>query len=445
MPQTHAPTDNSPDLVSPEFSTPVQDIISADPGYLVRNGTVVLLAVISLVISGLLFIRYPDRLEGNAILTTNPSPLRLRSAGGRIQQLFVADGAPVHAGTAIAELENTTGYNNIMRLQQITDSVFYLSEELSGDGLNKVTIPPLSSLGEAQPAYNRLRQSLDNYRLMQREHILSQRTLAIRDQSRHYKSISAINHTELSLGRQELEEAEERFRANESLYKSKVISKQEYYEEVARLRQKQLVFEQQHQSGIQSDLSEKEHNRRLMELLYNNEEKKNEAVIAIREALGNLQSFISTWKLRYLIIAPVAGRVQFLQPLSPNETVPASADLFMILPSSFYYAAQVAMPATGLGKVKAGQRVHLYLNQFPASEYGYLEGIVSKIGSIPQTTSQGADQKPVYRLEVKMLQPLITTYGRQLTYTPEMAGKAHIITRDRNLLQRLIADVVPEL
>ena len=99
------------------------------------------------------------------------------------------------------------------------------------------------------------------------------------------------------------------------------------------------------------------------------------------------------------------------------------------------------LPAAGMGKVQVGQNVHLMVDNFPHNEFGFLEGKVIKKSSMPETSVSNTSAPAQYRVYVQLRDTLETNYHKNITFSPEMTAQAHIITQDRNLLQRLVASV----
>ena len=244
---------------------------------------------------------------------------------------------------------------------------------------------------------------------------------------------------------EELNQSDERFRANEKLFKDKVISRQEYYDEAAKLRQKKLQLEQQKRNCIQNTISSGENNKQMLEIQYEREEKERTLTIGAEEALRNISNYIQTWSQHYLIVAPYSGTIQYLRPLQVNEPTNSGEELFAIIPGDHKYLAVVMLPAAGIGKVKIGQTVHLLSDNYPYNEFGLLEGKVTKRSTLPEpsksnSTSQQS-QYSVYRVYVQLADNLKTSYNREIPFSPEMPATARIITKDKNLLQRLIEGV----
>lgn len=91
---------------------------------------------------------------------------------------------------------------------------------------------------------------------------------------------------------------------------------------------------------------------------------------------------------------------------------------------------KLQMAAAGAGRVKKGQQVNVYFNNFPENEFGMVKGRVQRISLIPNSESK-------YVVEVVFPNGLRTTYGKQLPLSMEMTANAKIITEDTRLLEQL--------
>lgn len=418
------------------------EMLERTPSWLLRWGVLILIGILVLLLGIAVMIRYPDTLEGQAVITTDPLPIQVKAnTGGRIAHLFAGDGQTVAAGGSIAEIENPTGSDNIQRLQACTDSVVQQLRRQDYPALQRQLQQPLTALGEGQDSYNRLLEQISTLLLLQQEQVYNKRIGNLRQQMALHRSTTTINSRETRLSDEELNQAREQFRANEQLYKDKIISRQEYYEEAAKLRQKQLLLEERNKSGVQQDITIGDYQKQLLELTYDREEKLRSMEQGIHEATRNIRNYIQTWKQRYLLTAPYEGKVHYLRPLQEQETAAAGEELFAVIPVRSRYVAHISIPATGLGKVQQGQEVHLLLDQFPYNEYGYLQGKVSSISVLPQKTAATAEApaQMLYRVYVSLPDSLVTTYHHKIPFIPEMSAQSRIITRDRNLLQRLVS------
>ena len=79
--------------------------------------------------------------------------------------------------------------------------------------------------------------------------------------------------------------------------------------------------------------------------------------------------------------------------------------------------------------MEKGQKVKLSFANFPDAEFGQLPGVVKEISAIPN--------EDLYTVKVELEQGLVTSYNKEISYSPEMSGQASIITEDLRLLERI--------
>ena len=358
--------------------------------------------------------------------------------------MFVTDGATTTQQKPIAEIENLIGYQNIITLQHTIDSITICLQTNNDSTIEPFIDNPLQSLGDAQQFYNQLLQQLSAKRLLAKEQLYNKRKQNLQHQIANLKTIAQISKQEKKIIEDELKQSNDRFKANEKLYTDKVISEQEYYDEAAKWSAKKLQLEQQKRNSIQISINSDDNNKQMLEIQYEREEKERGLTIGIQEAIRNINNYIQSWKQRYLIVAPYNGTVQYLRPLQLNEPTNNGEELFAIVPQKSTCLAIIMLPANGIGKIALGQNVHLLLDNFPYNEFGFLEGKVIKRSSLPESIksiSDAAQQTVVYRIYVQLPQKLVTSYHKTIPFTPEMTAKARIITKERNLLQRLFQGI----
>lgn len=423
------------------------ELLERTPAWLTRWGSLSLILIIAIILSVGFFVRYPDTLEGQAIISTDPLPIKLKAqSSGRLARLLSREGTGLQEGAAIAEIENATGWDNILLLERISDG---LRSAIAGgnDSLPEALISiPNQSFGEAQMVYNQLIQQLSARSLLRKEALYEKRHQNLQTQLGNIGQISRISKEEREMSEQQLAQARERFRAYEQLYRDKVISKQEYFDEAAKLRAAQMQVEQQKRGSVQNKVSANDQQKQLLELQYERSDKERTIHLAIEEALRNLSNYIQSWKQKYLLRAPYSGKLQVLKPLQVNQTISAGEELFVVIPEVKRYAALILVPATGIGKVFPGQKVHLLLDNYPYNEYGFLEGVVQKRSELPEPPQAGAasaqqSSAPIYRVFVSLPDTLQTTYRKIIPFSPEMSATGRIITKDRSLIHRLLSGI----
>lgn len=154
------------DLPKPKLelrSEEVNEILSKRPASIIRYG----LTIIALVgIVGILaswYIKYPEIIKGNVVITTEIPPIKvIPRASGRLQKLLVKPNQLVNQGDFMAEIENTTRLENLPVLQTLSKQLkSYLQNTAT-----KVNFPSTAfTFGDLQTEYNNL---LKNYQEAER-------------------------------------------------------------------------------------------------------------------------------------------------------------------------------------------------------------------------------------------------------------------------------------
>ncbi|MDR2087107.1 MAG: HlyD family efflux transporter periplasmic adaptor subunit, partial [Dysgonamonadaceae bacterium] len=169
-------------------------------------------------------------------------------------------------------------------------------------------------------------------------------------------------------------------------------------------------------------------------------EKQNELHTQLQSLILQLKTGIQEWELNYVLRAPVTGKIVFTKYWIENQNVSSGEEVFTIVPNLLFQSdviGKAMLPIARSGKVKAGQKVNIRLQNFPENEYGILRGIVHKISLVPLQTGESA----YYAVEIRLPNQLVTVYQKQLPALPNMQGQADIITDDISLLERLVFPV----
>lgn len=127
----------------------------------------------------------------------------------------------------------------------------------------------------------------------------------------------------------------------------------------------------------------------------------------------------------HVTISPFAGRVFLTKGYKNN----AEKQTIWITQKINGYSVVLLLSINQSGKVKVGQRVQINLDEYPRSEFGYLEG---KIMNIVPVKIEG-----FYRVYVELDQGLVTNTKYRVPDQPKFSGKADILTNNRSVLQRI--------
>ena len=170
---------------------------------------------------------------------------------------------------------------------------------------------------------------------------------------------------------------------------------------------------------------------------YDNEQ--NEFQLQFDEQRAQLLAEIKLWKDKYILNAPIAGKITFTKYWAENQNITIEDRLATIVPEdSTQIIGRITIPSSGLGKVEVGQQVNVKLNGFPYMEYGLLKGRLISISSVPETIDQ---EEIGYIGEVAFPQGMVSSYKNKFRFIQQMDGTAEIITKDTRLIERFVQPV----
>ncbi|WP_343641058.1 HlyD family efflux transporter periplasmic adaptor subunit [Chryseobacterium sp.] len=409
------------------YSEEVRDILTDPPKTILKWGNTILLIFIIILLLISWFVKYPDIITSQIIITTETPPQKLVAKNsGKIDVILVRDKETVSKNTPLAILENSANYKDVFLLKSIVDTI----------NLDKSNFPfeklKSSQLGDVESAFSsfqkeyiadKLNTNFKPYRI--ENNAQSYEAIQLKERLSLLESQKSINESELKLKHSDLTRSE-------LLYTEGVISTQEI--------EKQRVLFLQDQKNYKNVLSNISQLRSSI-----NELNKNNKVTIIHESKENinlernvLQSFyqlkksIKDWELSYVLFSSINGKVNFLQLWSVNQSINTGDNVFSIIPiGGNQYIGKVKAPAQNFGKVKVGQTVNIKLANYPDQEFGILEGIINNISLTP-------DQDGNLLLDVSLPKGLQTSYKKRIAFQQEMNGRADIVTDDLRLIERLL-------
>ena len=106
------------------YSEEVRDVLSAPPKSIFKWGNTILLVFILLLMFLSWFIKYPDIIRAEVVITTQFPPEKLvAKSSGRISKLFIENQIEIKENTPIAIIENAANYETVFLLKAITDTL----------------------------------------------------------------------------------------------------------------------------------------------------------------------------------------------------------------------------------------------------------------------------------------------------------------------------------
>lgn len=410
-------------------SEEVQDILTKVPHWMIRWGTVLIFAIILMLFFVSWFIKYPDVVNTEIVITTNIPPEKIVSkSSGRIEAILVKDKSIISKNSTLAIIENTANYKDVFLLKSIVDD-YNINDSKKGFPF---ALLKNSQLGEIESAYavfqkdyqaQDLNENLQPFEVENRAQ--NSENIQIKERLDILQQQKVINESELQLQKNEVT----RF---ETLFNKGIVSTQE-------MEAKKLSYLQA-QKNYKSLLSSISQLR--SSLIDNTKSSQNSQISGTKEEVNlgrnmsqsfyQLKKVIKDWELAYTLKSSVSGVVTFLQVWTENQTINTGDNVFSIIPDAKNgFIGKVKAPALNSGKIKVGQRVNIRLANFPDREFGVLYGKIQNISLVP-------DKDGNLLLDVALPNGLQTSYKKQIIFQQEMKGSAEIVTEDLRLLERIL-------
>ena len=408
-------------------SEEVQEILSKVPHWMIRWGNVLFLILIILLLFLSWFVKYPDIITSEALITTKIPPQKeYAKITGKLEAILIKDNEEVTSGQRLAILENTANYKDVFKLKSIIDTITLNRESFKFP----IDSLPILFLGNIESQYALFENSYIQYQLNKELKPYSNEALANRysilELNRRLRSLQSqkeINKTELDFKKKDLQR-------HVLLFDKGIISAQDYENKQLEAAQAERSYEnfESSISQIREGISNANQTSKGTEI----NRVKEEMVLLknVIQSFNQLKKAIRDWEYQYVLQSNIKGKVSFLNFWNSNQTVNQGDLVFTIIPSeNSSFIARLKAPGQNSGKIKMGQKVNLKIENYPDTEFGVLNGIVKNVSIVP-------DVNGLYVIDVELPKVLVTSYGKTIDFKQEMRGSAEIITEDLRLIER---------
>ncbi len=416
----------------PIYSDEVQEIMGRIPGRVVRWGISVIFSIFVILLGVAYFFKYPEIVTSSIVLTTtNPPTELIARSTGKVEHILVENGQSVLPNELIAVLFSTADYRSVLQLEKVlSDSLFSLSTE-RGYFENRTNL-----LGELQPHYTALEKTCKSYSHYMQTGAIPQQKIQIEQQIKMLYAGLRAQEKQLEILQRDLRFERNNQKRDSVLFHSHALTEADYDASVQKLLQKELSVTSQQSSIIstKNDILSQEKQLTDLTIQYDNEQ--NEFQLQFEEQRTQLLAEIRLWKDKYILNAPIAGKITFTKYWAENQNITIEDRLATIVSEdSTQIIGRITIPSSGLGKVEVGQQVNVKLNGFPYMEYGLLKGRLISISSVPETINQ---EEIGYIGEVAFPQGMVSSYKNKFRFIQQMDGTAEIITKDTRLIERFV-------
>lgn len=410
-------------------SEQVQEILTKMPSWIIRCGSVVVFLVILSVVVFSYFIKYPEIISSQIIITTqNPPEKLVAKTSGKIEVILTRDNALVNEKFPLAIIENSANYKDVFLLKRKLDSIKIDTKLIDFDFRDL----SLLQLGPIQPAYSAFEKDFETYKLNNvLEPYVNEKAAQgleikqLMERLQFVKQQKANSETELQLKQKELD----RYKI---LLQKKVIAAQEFESKNIEYLQVANNFKglASQQSQLTSSINELRKNTK--NTIINEVKEKSTFYRNVLQSYSLLKKAINEWELTYVVSSSIEGRVSFMQVWVKNQTINTGETVFIIVPNGVSnFIGKLKAKTYNAGKLKIGQMVNIRLQNYPDREFGVLKGKIKSISPVP-------DKEGDFLVDVILPYGLATSYHKKIVFQQEMVGRADVITEDLTLLERLL-------
>jgi multidrug resistance efflux pump len=408
-------------------SEEVQEILTKVPSRIIRYGNTVFLLIILLLLFLSWFVKYPDIIVSQGIITTAVPPQKEYSKiTATLQHVLIENDQEVQSGEVIAVLENAASYKDVLLLEKVLDTISYEKNNFQFP----VDRLPILFLGDLEIPFAVFENAYIQYRLnidlqpFDNDQLANESTrIQLQAQLGNMLSRKRIQQTELDLKKKELDR-------NNVLFEKGVIAAQEY-------ELKQLEYAQNVRSFQSMDASISQLRNQLsntsssLEGIKINRSRENiQLYKSLIQSFTQLKKAVNDYEQLYILRATINGRLSFTQYWKEEQQVQQGDLLFTVFPEKYEsYIATLKTPVLNSGKLKHGQKTFLKLQNFPETEFGVLEGKVTTISQVP-------DADGFYYVQISLSNTLITSYNKEIQLQQETSVIAETVTEDLRLMER---------
>lgn len=409
-------------------SDEVHEILTAIPSWIIRWGNLLVLVIIFSFFFLAWFIEYPDVIKGDMTLTTKNPPVRIYSKiSGEIENITSQDNTKIINGQIIASIKSTLNREN---KNFLVEQLFSINQSLQFNKQIEIDHSFFSrDFGEIQNEISDLLNVIKEYQDIFKNEDINFQIQNTNNLLAQQKKNLALTNIQLNNKRKIAQNADFKYKSDIQLYNQGVISKIDFLdrENIYELILDELNSIEKSKINVSTRILELE--KTLYDLKSSHYKSIRKIQLNIENQLSKITGKLNNWKKTYFITSPINGRLSFIKTLSDHQHIDSDQALFAVIPNDQNYYANLKIAKNGFGKIKKGLRVLLELDNYPAYEFGKLEGKIESFSLLPDTD--------FYQIKVQLPKKLRTTYKFKVKYKPEMTGSAEIITENLKIAERI--------
>jgi HlyD family secretion protein len=411
-------------------SEEVQEILGKPPGWILRFGTVLFFLIIVLLFWLSYWIKYPDVVENDIIISFNDPPIKLISPiSGYVDFFNNKNNQRVKKGQLLVSFTSEADYKDVLSLNEELSKIKDVDKILSLALVENIRVGELQNdLLQCIELQNQYQQFLSGDGLLQKRKEIQKQITALENGVQY-----SINLREnLTI---QIENTQIQLKNEEAMVKMDRLSQSE----LNKTRDKYVALVS-NANATEAEIKDKQFkiNNLKLEMIaikQGGEKGRELTLLKLKDALIILKSKISRWINEHLVVSPAYGTLQITNNgLNSGQYVNKDEPLLMVIPDqSNKMKGIMNIPFSKGGNIEANQQVLVKVKSYPSAQFGILRGRVASISKVGlELNNQLVSQVIVYFNE-----GLVTTTGYKISTEQELSGTARIITKNKRLLQRL--------
>jgi multidrug resistance efflux pump len=442
LPKVAVPPPTPPDIVFdgeeggkgnrlPELvNSNVDEVLNKPPTWLIRWGTTVFFLAFVMLIAITWFVEYPDLVGAPLKVVSNNLPKNIVSkTDGNLIKLYVTEGQEVQKGDILTYLESTASHDEVLELEKTVNQLVQLAQENKLNDIQNTEIPQYYNLGELQKSFQAFQQALMASKAAAVNGVFNKKKATIGNEIGSLRRLQENAKSQLKLQEEDLRMALEEAQSQQRLSEKGFVSKLEAKNAMSKYLGKKQAFEQAKGNLENNTISQTQKQQEIFEIEKNVMDQK----VALIQSINTLKSEIEAWKQRYIAVASISGKVNFLTNLQENQIVKAGQELLYILPQGSGYYGEMMVGQYNFGKIKKGQEVIVKFPSYPFQEFGTVRGQISHISDVAKDS--------VYLVKVQFPQGLKTSSKKDLPFKNGMTASGEIVTENLKLMEKFFYDI----
>jgi len=298
-------------------SEEVQDILTRVPHWMIRWGTVLIFGIIIMLFFTSWFLKYPDVVATEIVITTNIPPEKLvAKVSGRIEAILVKDKTVVRENTPLAIIENSANYKDVFLLNKLVNA------SKSGQKF------PFEKLNNAQ-----LGEIENAFAVFQKDYIAEGlnadlQPFQVENSAKKSESTQVQERLSLLFQQKNINEQELKLQKNEisrytTLHSKGVISDQEFETKKLNYLQSEKNYKNLLASISQLKSSLIENKRAVKGTEISGTKEEVTLSRNVTQSFYQLKKAIKDWELNYVLKSSIEGEVAFAQIWVENQNISA--------------------------------------------------------------------------------------------------------------------------